>query len=69
MKEGETALLIYCCFGFVGLIMNGLFLIWRHNKAKEYYNRKNHILDQASLRLREMGLIIEEIWQKNQVKP
>lgn len=67
--EGETALLIYCCFGLIGLGMNGVFLYWRLTKAREYYKRKEHILDQASLRLREVGLIIEELWrQRNQQK-
>lgn len=69
--EAMVSLLIYC--GIAGIfIAVGSWIGYQEYKRRRenrIFDRKEFILDQYLLRLKELSILIEETWQKKQQKP
>jgi len=61
-NQALLTLLIYC--GFATLALFIVVLGWWVRKKKEQFDRKDHLLDMWALRVKEMALIIETVWQR-----
>ena len=68
--EAKVALLVYCGFGVLAIVLisYGYFLVIDRKRKKEQFRRRDHLLDQAALRLREFQFLYEQIWQKQERK-
>lgn len=64
--EAKMVLLVYCLFGFLAVAI----LCWSYwfyadrKRKKAQLNRRDHIMDQAALRVREVTFLIEKLWQQ-----
>lgn len=63
-KENQAliTLLIYCGFATLALLI--CVAAWWVAQKKKEFNRKEHVLDMWALRIKEMALLIETVWQK-----
>lgn len=61
-NQALITLLIYCGFATLAVIL--LALAWWVREKRKEFNRKDHLLDMWALRIREMGLLIETVWQR-----
>jgi hypothetical protein len=68
--EAMASLLIYGGMAACVLIVGSWiwYLRWKKNREDKIFDRKEMILDQYLLRLKEFSLLIEEIWQKKDHK-
>lgn len=63
--EAKLVLLVYCSFAFFAVaVLTFVFFMWEDRKRKEeQFRRRDHIMDQAALRIKEVSLFIEQLWQ------
>lgn len=68
--EAQISMLIYAGMGMVAVITGSwlLYLRWKKQREDRIFDRKEIILDQYLLRLKEFSLLIEETWQKKTPK-
>lgn len=68
--EAQISLLIYVGIGMISVITGSwlLYLRWKRQRENRIFDRKEIILDQYLLRLKEFSLLIEETWQKKNPK-
>lgn len=69
-QEAQITLLIYCGFATLAIILisYGWYLRLKIKRDYRQAQRREHLMDQAALRLREITLFIEELWQSNKPK-
>lgn len=68
--EAMVSLLIYGGMASCVIVVGSWiwFLRWKKSREDRIFDRKEMILDQYLLRLKEFSLLIEEIWQKKTPK-
>lgn len=66
--EAQTVILLYCWFGFLALAMltYGYFQVKDRIRKNRQFKRRDHIMDQAALRIKEIQFLYEELWQKQE---
>lgn len=66
--EAKMVLLLYCFFAFLAVaIFSYTYFLVKDRKRKEaQLKRRDHIMDQAALRVREATLLIEKLWQQKE---
>lgn len=64
--EAKMALLVYCGFGFLAVVSIGFvyFTVKDRKRKQRQFRRRDHLLDQAALRIKEVTLLSEEIWRR-----
>lgn len=69
--EAKMVLLVYCAFGLLAVIAvsYGYFLYYDRKRKREQYRRRDHLMDQAALRIREIQFLYEAICQKKSQPP
>jgi hypothetical protein len=63
--EAKMVMLLYCFFAFLAVaVLTWVFFQVDDRKRKEaQFKRRDHIMDQAALRVKEVSLFIEQLWQ------
>lgn len=63
--EAKMVLLLYLFFAFLAIaVFCFVFLMVEDRRRKEaQFRRRDHIMDQAALRVKEVSLFIEKLWQ------
>lgn len=64
--EAKMVLLLFIFFAFLAVaVFCFVFFMIEDRKRKEaQFKRRDHIMDQAALRVKEVSLFIEQLWQK-----
>jgi low temperature requirement protein LtrA len=68
--EAKMVLLLYCFFAFFAVVVLSwiYFTVDDRRRKEAQFKRRDHIMDQAALRVREVTLFIEHLWQTNNQK-
>lgn len=63
--EAKVVLLLYCSFAFISIaIFTFIYYTIEDRRRKEaQFKRRDHLMDQAALRVKEVSLFIEQLWQ------
>lgn len=66
--EARMVLLLYCFFAFlaVAIFCYVYFLVKDRKRKEAQFKRRDHIMDQAALRVKEVTLFMEKLWQQSQ---
>lgn len=67
-QHTEAKIVLYCWIVFliVAVLLYVHFMVRDRIKKRAQLKRRDHLLDQAALRIREISLLNEEIWRKLQ---
>lgn len=64
--EAKMVLLLFVLFAFltVAILTFIYYMVDDRRRKEEQFRRRDHIMDQAALRVKEVTLLIEKLWQE-----